>query len=231
MVFSDLFFIFCFIPLFGLLYLLFGWIDKARIRHAENNELPMKRPMLLRNIVLTIFSILFYAWGEPIYVFLMLAVVLVNYICGLLMYRKHNIFGKIWLFIGVAADLAALGSFKYLGFFSGIARSIGFDVPDPQIALPIGISFYIFQSISYLVDVYREDSKPQRNYFDLLLYISMFPQLIAGPIVRYGTVALEIGHRRATADDVADGVYRFIIGLGKKVIIANIMGEIATTLL
>ncbi|MDE6786863.1 MAG: MBOAT family protein, partial [Muribaculaceae bacterium] len=93
------------------------------------------------------------------------------------------------------------------------------------------ISFYIFQSISYLVDVYREDSKPQRNYFDLLLYISMFPQLIAGPIVRYGTVAEEIGRRRATADDVADGVYRFIIGLGKKVIIANIMGEIATSLL
>ena len=231
MVFSDLFFIFCFIPLFGLLYVAFGWLDKLRIRNAESKERPLKRPMLLRNIVLTVFSILFYAWGEPIYVFLMLAVVLVNFICGRLMYRKHDVFGKIWLFIGVAADLAALASFKYLGFFSGIIRSFGFDMPDPQIALPIGISFYIFQSISYLVDVYREDSKPQRNYFDLLLYISMFPQLIAGPIVRYGTVALEIRHRHATADDVADGVYRFIIGLGKKVIIANIMGEIATTLL
>ena len=231
MVFSDLFFIFCFIPLFGLLYLISGWMDKARIRHAERNEQRLKRPMLLRNVILTIFSILFYAWGEPVYVFLMLAVVLVNYICGLLMYKKHNALGKTWLIIGVAADLAALASFKYLGFFSGIARGIGFDRPDPQIALPIGISFYIFQSISYLVDVYREDSRPQRNYFDLLLYISMFPQLIAGPIVRYGTVAEEIGYRRATADDVADGVYRFIIGLGKKVIIANIMGEIATTLL
>ena len=184
MVFSDLFFIFCFIPLFGLLYVLFGWIDKARIRHAEKNERRIKRPMLGRNIILTIFSILFYAWGEPVYVFLMLAVVAVNYICGLLLYKKHNAIGKGWLIIGIAADLAALASFKYLGFFSGIIRSIGFDVPDPQIALPIGISFYIFQSISYLVDVYREDSRPQRNYFDLLLYISMFPQLIAGPIVR-----------------------------------------------
>ncbi|MDE6017366.1 MAG: MBOAT family protein [Muribaculaceae bacterium] len=231
MVFSDLFFIFCFIPLFGLLYILFGGIDKLRIKHADNRSRRLKRPMLYRNIILTIFSILFYAWGEPIYVFLMLAVVLVNYFCGILLYKKHNAIGKAWLIIGVVADLAALGSFKYLGFFSGIARSIGFDLPDPQIALPIGISFYIFQSISYLVDVYREDSKPQRNYFDLLLYISMFPQLIAGPIVRYGTVAEEIGKRKATADDVADGVYRFIIGLGKKVIIANIMGEIATALL
>ncbi|MDE7096143.1 MAG: MBOAT family protein, partial [Muribaculaceae bacterium] len=231
MVFSDLFFIFCFIPLFGILYVLFGWIDKSRIRYAVKREKTLRRPMLYRNIVLTIFSILFYAWGEPIYVFLMLAVVLVNYFCGLLLYKKHNAIGKAWLIIGVAADLAALGSFKYLGFFSGIARSVGLDIPDPQIALPIGISFYIFQSISYLVDVYREDSKPQRNYFDLLLYISMFPQLIAGPIVRYGTVAEEITRRRATADDVADGVYRFIIGLGKKVIIANIMGEIATALL
>ncbi len=151
MVFSDLFFIFCFIPIFGLLYVLFGWIDKARINHADKKEHRLKRPILFRNIVLTIFSILFYSWCEPIYVFLMLAVVLVNYFCGILLYKKHNAIGKAWLFIGVAADLAALGSFKYLGFFSGIVRSIGFDVPDPQIALPIGISFYIFYSISYLV--------------------------------------------------------------------------------
>lgn len=231
MVFSDLFFIFAFIPLFALLYLLSGALDKARIGYADRHDNKLRRPMLWRNVILTIFSILFYAWGEPVYVFLMLAVVLVNYICGLLLYKKKNAIGKFWLTVGVVADLAALGSFKYLGFFSGIARSIGFDIPDPQIALPIGISFYIFQSISYLVDVYRGDSRPQRNYFDLLLYISMFPQLIAGPIVRYGTVAEEIGRRHASASDVADGVYRFIIGLGKKVIIANIMGEIATTLL
>lgn len=231
MVFSDLFFIFCFIPLFGLLYLLFGLLDKFRINRADRHEKSLWRPMLFRNIVLTIFSILFYAWGEPVYVFLMLAVVLVNYICGILLYKKHNAIGKLWLIVGVAADLAALGTFKYLGFFSGIVRSVGFDMPDPQIALPIGISFYIFQSISYLVDVYRGDSKPQRNYFDLLLYISMFPQLIAGPIVRYGTVAEEIVNRRISASDISAGVYRFIIGLGKKVIIANIMGEIATALL
>ncbi len=234
MVFSDLFFIFCFIPLFGLLYLLCGRIDRLRkyFKDKRHPDSALKRPMLFRNIVLTIFSILFYAWGEPVYVFLMLAVVLVNYFCGILMYRKEKTaIGKFWLIFGVVADLAALASFKYLGFFTGIVRNFGVDLPDPQIALPIGISFYIFQSISYLIDVYRTESKPQRNYFDLLLYISMFPQLIAGPIVRYGTVAAEITRRSATADDVADGVYRFIIGLGKKVVIANIMGEIATSLL
>lgn len=231
MVFSDLFFIFCFIPLFGILYVLAGKIDSHRIGSHEE-ESPLRRPMLWRNVVLTFFSILFYAWGEPVYVFLMLVVVLVNYVCGLLISKvgKKGL-QKTWLIIGVAADLAALGSFKYLGLFSGILRGVGLDVPDPMIALPIGISFYIFQSISYLVDVYRKESEPQRNYFDLLLYISMFPQLIAGPIVRYGTVADEIGNRHATADDIADGVYRFTIGLGKKVIIANIMGEIATSLL
>lgn len=231
MVFSDLFFIFCFIPLFGILYVLAGKIDSHRIGSHEE-ESPLRRPMLWRNVVLTFFSILFYAWGEPVYVFLMLVVVFVNYVCGLLISKvgKKGL-QNTWLIIGVAADLAALGSFKYLGFFSGILRGVGLDVPDPMIALPIGISFYIFQSISYLVDVYRKESEPQRNYFDLLLYISMFPQLIAGPIVRYGTVADEIGNRHATADDIADGVYRFTIGLGKKVIIANIMGEIATSLL
>lgn len=232
MVFSDLFFIFCFIPLFGLLYMLMGRIDLRRESRALRDSDRLHRPMLMRNIVLTIFSILFYAWGEPVYVFLMLAVVLVNYICGLLIDKTESgALRKTWLVVGVMADLAALASFKYLGFFSGIARWLGFGIPDPQIALPIGISFYIFQSISYLVDVYRAESKPQRNYFDLLLYISMFPQLIAGPIVRYGTVASEISRRHATPDDVADGIYRFIIGLGKKVIIANIMGEIATSLL
>lgn len=219
-------------PLFGLLYLLFGRLDILRDTLAARDGDTLRRPMLWRNIILTIFSILFYAWGEPVYVFLMLAVVLVNYICGMLMAARRSACArKFWLIIGVICDLAALGSFKYLGFFSGVARSIGVDIPDPQIALPIGISFYIFQSISYLVDVYRKESKPQRNYFDLLLYISMFPQLIAGPIVRYGSVAEEITRRHATAGDVADGVYRFIIGLGKKVIIANIMGEIATSLI
>lgn len=231
MVFSDLFFLFCFMPLFGIFYMLAGKTDRCRIIGHEE-EIQHRNPMLWRNVVLILFSILFYAWGEPVYVFLMLLVVLANYICGLLISNRGEIGKrKFWLVIGIAANLAVLCSFKYLGFFSEILRSIGLDVPDPQIALPIGISFYIFQSISYLVDVYRKETEPQRNYFDLLLYISMFPQLIAGPIVRYGSIAKEIGNRHATPADVADGIYRFTIGLAKKVIIANIMGEIATSLL
>lgn len=138
---------------------------------------------------------------------------------------------KIWLTAGVALDLAILGTFKYLGFFASILVDFGLPVGVPQIALPIGISFYIFQSISYLVDVYRRESPVQRNFLDLLLYIAMFPQLIAGPIVRYGTVALEINHRTVSTADLTEGCYRFFIGLGKKVIIANIMGEIATQML
>lgn len=122
MVFSDLFFIFCFIPMFGVLYWLCGLFDKSRDARAALEETSLKRPMLWRNIVLTVFSILFYAWGEPVYVSLMLAVVLANFICGMLIDRYEGKGArKFWLTVGVAADLAALGSFKYLGFFSGIA--------------------------------------------------------------------------------------------------------------
>lgn len=228
MVFSDLLFIFVFIPLFVLSYLAGGWIDKRRISAGD----ALRRPLLARNIALVIFSLLFYAWGEPIYVVLMLVSVLVNFICGRLMEAwDKKLWRKAWLFIGVALDLGILGSFKYLGFFAGALAEFGISVDVPQIALPIGISFYIFQSISYLVDVYRRESPVQRNFLDLLLYIAMFPQLIAGPIVRYGTVAAEINNRTVSLSDITDGSYRFFIGLGKKVVIANIMGEVATRLI
>lgn len=232
MVFSDLLFIFVFLPFFILTYILGVGIDKWRINNALQHGRQLSRPMLWRNISLLIFSILFYSWGEPTYIFLMLVAVVFNYISGLyISLCKTDRGKKIWLFIGIALDLAILGTFKYLGFFATSLAALGFPVTNPQIALPIGISFYIFQSISYLVDVYRNDSPVQRNIFDLMLYIAMFPQLIAGPIVRYGTVAQEINHRAATISDISDGAYRFFIGLGKKVIFANILGEIATQLL
>lgn len=138
---------------------------------------------------------------------------------------------KIWLFAGVTLNLMILGSFKYLGFFAEGLVQIGIPVSVPNIALPIGISFYIFQSISYLIDVHRKDAPVQKNFMDLLLYIAMFPQLIAGPIVRYGTVAAEINQRHTDAEHISTGCYRFLIGLAKKVIFANILGEIATELL
>lgn len=232
MVFSDLLFLFVFIPFFIITYVLGGWADTWRIKKSESKGEPIRKKMLWRNVSLIIFSILFYSWGEPVYIFLMLFSVLANYVFGLLIDRFESRKGsKVSLISGVAVNLAILGSFKYLGFFGSILQDIGLPVEPQVVALPIGISFYTFQSISYLIDVYRRESPVQRNIFDLLLYIAMFPQLIAGPIVRYGTVALEINNRSVNVQDLSEGVYRFIIGLGKKVILANIMGEIATQLI
>lgn len=232
MVFSDLLFIFVFLPFFILTYLLGTWFDKIRADKAAVSDTSLGRPMLWRNVSLIIFSLLFYSWGEPVYIFLMLIAVLINYVIGrCLGETESDRTRKIWLIIGVALNLCILGIFKYLGFFTRSLASIGLPVEETRLALPIGISFYIFQSITYLVDVYRKESPMQRNFFDLLLYIAMFPQLIAGPIVRYGTVADEINYRTVSMADVSEGSYRFFIGLAKKVIFANILGEIASQLL
>lgn len=224
MVFSDLFFLFVFIPLFAGSYLLASLTDhKLLSRHTE------KPVTTARNIVLVCFSLIFYAWGEPVYVFLMLLSVLVNFFFGLALEKKTR--RKLVLALGVAFNILIIGTFKYLGFFAQILNDIGLRLGTPQIALPIGISFYTFQSISYLVDVYRRESPAQHRYRDLLLYISMFPQLIAGPIVRYSTVAERISHRQVNISDLAGGIFRFAIGLGKKVIIANQLSTISDQLL
>ncbi len=222
MVFSDLFFLFVFLPAFILVYSLAALIDRSIERHRVSAA-PVHR---CKNVALVIFSLIFYSWGEPVYVFLMVFTVLINYLSAraMMVWSSRR---KVAFWVGIAANLSILSTFKYLGFFAGVLNDLGLRVPIPEIALPIGISFYIFQSVSYLADVYRNDSPAQRRYTDLLLYISMFPQLIAGPIVRYGTVAHEINSRRVSLDDIADGAFRFLIGLGKKVIIANQMSEIA----
>lgn len=221
MVFSDLFFLFVFIPAFVIIYLMAAAVDRTFVANGPD------RPVnTVKNAALVVFSLIFYAWGEPVYVFLMLASVAVNYAAGLLIDRSDRR-RKAALAVGLACNVLILSVFKYLDFFAQILNDVGVSVAKPNIALPIGISFYTFQSISYLVDVYRRESPVQRRYADLLLYISMFPQLIAGPIVRYGTIADEIGGRRVTAGDVSDGVFRFLLGLGKKVILANQFSEIA----
>ena len=218
MVFSDLFFLFVFIPLFVICYLAAYYIDKRM-----SGDTPA---MTVKNAVLVVFSLIFYAWGEPVYVFLMLICVFINFLAG--RYIEKSTQKRQALIIGVACNILILCIFKYAGFFAESLNAIGIPVPVPEISLPIGVSFYIFQSISYLVDVYRKESKAQTRFVDLLLYISMFPQLIAGPIVRYNTVAEEINNRKVSFNDIADGVYRFMIGLAKKVIIANQIGSIAT---
>lgn len=225
MVFSDLFFLFAFLPAFIIFYNLGGLIDRSRCV-IESTEADAPISFAWRNAALVLFSLIFYAWGEPVYVFLMILTVLLNYLTALWMVRSQST-RKLALIVGVTLDIMILGSFKYLGFFAQALNSCGLHLPVPQIALPIGISFYIFQAISYMVDVYRGEAPVQRRYADLLLYISMFPQLIAGPIVRYDSIAREINSRRTTAADIADGAFLFLIGLGKKVILANQLSEIS----
>ena len=221
MVFSDLFFLFVFIPSFMLCYLTAMFIDKKLSGPQTDASNTTK------NFVLVVFSLLFYAWGEPVYVFLMLFCVLMNYFVGRGIDHFDGGKRKAMLVVGLVVNISILGTFKYLGFFASVLNDMGVPMAQPKIALPIGISFYTFQSISYLIDVYRRESPVQKRFLGLLLYISMFPQLIAGPIVRYGTVAEEIGRRHVSPSDFAEGIYRFLIGLGKKVILANQLSEIA----
>lgn len=175
----------------------------------------------IRNGLLLIASLVFYAYGEPGYLFLMLVSALLNYIFALLISKQPK---KIFLVLAVVANLSLLGVFKYAGFLLTTVNDIfNVSLPVPAIALPIGISFFTFQALSYVIDVYRKDVAAQKNYAKLLLYISFFPQLIAGPIVRYKDVALEIDNRSVNLNNITFGLRRFIAGLGKKVLISNTM--------
>ena len=216
MVFSDLFFLFVFLPVFALCYLLAAWVDRRK-------TIPSFRH---RNSMLVLFSLIFYAWGEPLYVLLMLASVIVNYFIGRGIAKE----GKPFLVLGLVFNIGLLVVFKYANFLVENFQLSTFNF-QLSIPLPIGISFYTFQSISYLIDVYRGTTPVQRSFKNLLLYISMFPQLIAGPIVRYGTIASEITNRHVDSNDVAEGMMRFLRGLGKKVILANQLSEISSQLL
>jgi len=207
MVFSSAIFIFCFLPLLFLFYFC----------------LPKK----CKNVVLLIFSLIFYAFGGVNYLFTLLLTVFISYLGGILI-EKYNSKKKFILFLTVGLNLLFLIYFKYTGFILDNINNIfkvGIDIP--SIIMPIGISFYTFQSISYVVDVYKKEVGVQKNYFLLLLYVSLFPQLVAGPIVRYQTVEHEIEKRTTTLDDFCYGLERFILGLAKKVIIANQMGKLA----
>jgi alginate O-acetyltransferase complex protein AlgI len=212
MVFSSLTFLFFFLP--GTLVAYYAWPDRR-----------------WRNTVLLLVSLLFYSWGEPVYIVLFLASCVVNWGLALVMVRCHS--RKRWLLGGsIALNLLGIGVFKYAGFIvRSLNSALGTAWPVPHIALPIGISFYTFQAISYLVDVYRGSVPPQKNPVLYAAYHAMFPQLIAGPIVRYVTIANEMLGRRESLAEFTLGLERFCIGLGKKVLIANTMGYAADTLL
>jgi len=206
MLFSSIPFLFYFLPCMLLLYAL--------------------SPKKLKNFTLLVCSLVFYAWGEPRLVVLMLITVFIGYILGLLTERFPR-FKKLFVILAVAFCLGFLAYYKYVDFFITNFNAVtGLSLPLLRVTLPIGISFYTFQLLSYNVDVYRGSVPAQRSFIDLAAYISMFPQLIAGPIVRYSDVAAQLRERSYSADKFAHGVRRFVIGLSKKILIANALGEL-----
>ena len=215
MLFSSNVFIFIFLP--GVLFVYYALLRKSR---------------RLQNAFLCLASLFFYAWGEPKFVLIMMLSIVVNWMFGILTGRSveagDKSRAKIFVALDTAYNLTVIFIFKYLMFtISNINQLTGTDFRVPDIALPIGISFFTFQSMSYVIDVYRGRGEYQKNIINVGLYISLFPQLIAGPIVRYETIAAEIMGRRETLDDFTEGCRRFILGLAKKVIIANNVAMVA----
>ncbi len=213
MVFSSLTFLCVFLPVVIGLHTL-----------VKNN--------VARNVILLIASLLFYAWGEPVWIVAMIFAAAVNYLCARVIASAKTKTGrKAALAAGIVVSLAALFFFKYAAFLvNNVCALFGAEFRMAAPKLPIGISFYTFQIITYTVDVYRKDAPVQKNPFRLLLYVSLFPQLIAGPIVRYSDVSEALTDRRVTRAGLGEGFFRFTLGLGKKVLLANLCGEVLGSL-
>jgi alginate O-acetyltransferase complex protein AlgI len=213
LLFSSITFLYYFLPIVLIVYFL--------------------TPKKGKNLVLMIASFIFYGWGEPVYLLFMLLSVGVHYVLALLIERHQGgKLAKFWLILAVTFSLALLGYFKYADFFIQNFNAVtGMSLPLLKVALPIGISFYTFQIMSYTIDVYRQDTPAQRSIIKLATYVSMFPQLIAGPIVRYVDVAAGLDEREHSFAKVRSGLRRFMVGLAKKVILANSLGELCQVFL
>lgn len=212
MVFSSLTFLCIFLPVVLALYYL----------------LPTLR---IRNILLIAVSLLFYAYGEPVYVLLMIASIIINYIFGRLLGTENKKKRQWILAIAVVINIGLLVVFKYLDMMVQTVNQLsGSEIPLVGLALPIGISFFTFQALSYVIDVYRREVEPQKNLWNMMLYISFFPQLIAGPIVKYHDIQEQVDNRNTDVKEIAEGLRRFIIGLSKKVLISNTMAVTADAL-
>ena len=214
MVFSNIFFLYVFLPALFLAYFV-----------IKNDA--------YRRAVLIAFSLVFYAWGEPVYVFLMIGLVIADYIFGLLIAKTRQVWlRKFWLVIAIVSNLSILGVYKYLGFFTETLNFIfNVTIPVVKLSMPIGISFFTFQTMSYVIDVYRGDADVQKSFFRLLLYVSFFPQLVAGPIVRYKDIEMQLYDRQVSLEKLNDGMFRFSVGLVKKVLIADCCDTAITALL
>ena len=205
MVFSSIIFIFTFLPIIlGIYYIC---------------------PKKFRNFILLIGSLVFYAWGEPVYIFLMIFTTIFNYLMALCINVRKEKEKKTFLIITIVVDLLILGYFKYYGFLIEIINSVfSLSIKYTKLSLPIGISFYTFQTLSYVIDVYLKKVKVQKNLIDFGAYITMFPQLVAGPIVKYSDIEKQLKNRNEGFDNFGIGVEKFLIGLGKKVLLANNIG-------
>ncbi len=214
MVFSSLIFLFGFFPICLALYFL-----------APN--------LKAKNIILMVLSLLFYAWGEPVWVILLIFSAIVDFVNGQLIDKYRGQWqSKAALLASVVINLGLLATFKYSGFLvENINAITGLGLPVPGFSLPIGISFYTFQTLSYSIDVYRGNTQVQKSFTDFLLFVSLFPQLIAGPILRYADIAKQLSDRRTTLKGFSAGITRFVCGLAKKVLIANVAGSLATPIL
>ncbi|MBQ8378876.1 MAG: MBOAT family protein [Oscillospiraceae bacterium] len=207
MVFSSLTFLYFFLPITLLIYFV--------------------SPKAIKNFILLVTGLFFYAWGEPIYVLIMILSAAIDYTAGRIMHWKDNnkTVRTICLIVSVLMNVGLLGIFKYSSFFiTNINAVFGTSISDPQLPLPIGISFYTFQSMSYTIDLYRRKIKVQKNLINFMAFVTMFPQIVAGPIVTYDEVAERLDDRKTTVDDIADGIAVFVKGLGKKVLLANNIG-------
>ena len=214
MVFSSLIFLFIFFPLTLLLYFI-------------------ARNIKTKNFILVVASLIFYSWGEPVWVILLIFSSILDYTVSHAIEKHRNQpITKFYLAVSVIINLGLLAVFKYSGFFISTVNSVfGLSLPEPAFSLPIGISFYTFQTMSYSIDVYRGNVKAQKSFMNFLMFVSLFPQLIAGPIVRYSDIEDQISKRTVTTEAFSAGTTRFMAGLGKKVLIANYAGSLATSLL
>jgi len=208
LVFSSITFLFYFLPLALFCYFL--------------------SPYKLKNLTLLIFSLIFYAWGEPIYIFVMLFSCIVDYTNALIIDKyRGTLKAKSALICSVVVNLSLLGFFKYSDFVISILNNtLNTKLDLLHMSLPIGISFYTFQTMSYTIDVYRNEAPIQKNIISLGTFVTLFPQLVAGPIVRYSDISYQLNNRKHNLDKIHEGIYRFIIGLSKKVILANNLGII-----
>ena len=224
MLFSSIPFLYYFLPAVILTYFLLPMALRPLLKVlCKRENLADKLCLKLRNAILLVFSLVFYGWGEPKLLALMVFTIILFYGCGLAIgYCKRTLFRRLWLIVSIVISVALLGFFKYADFFVDTFNSVtGLSIPLLRLALPVGISFYTFQCLSYTIDVYRGNVASQKDPISFGAYVALFPQLIAGPIVRYVDVARELNDRTHSWDDIALGLRRFLMGLAKKVIIAD----------